>query len=159
MAIVYLQQQRRLQAIASRQETVEQIQFLLHPRRLAQAGDAQHFLQAEPQRLPILKEKRQRRADADAAIAVEVAAVGGEELTAAGGVFVQRQYVVQRQRLHRRDSVPFSGGKIRFTYKTAARSAPRTGPPMYMTDSANQCGLAAPCTVASHKAGPNQRAG
>ena len=68
----------------------------LHPVRLVQPRHAQQLLDAEPQRLPVLEQQRQPRPDADAAVAVEVAGVGIEELAAPAGVFVQGQQVVQR---------------------------------------------------------------
>src|SRR5262249_28423286 len=75
-------------------------QLRLHPRRVAQPGDAQQLLDAEPQRLAVLEEQRQAGAEADAAVAVEVALVRLEELAAPPGVFVQGQQVVQREGVH-----------------------------------------------------------
>src|SRR5262249_19362748 len=93
---------RRAATVLARQQRVVQRQLLVDAGRLRQAGDAQHLLHAEPQRLAVLEDERQRRADALPAVAVEVTLLGGEEFAPPAGELVERQEIVGRQRLHPR---------------------------------------------------------
>ena len=83
-------------SVAAGQQAVVQVQLGLEVFRLGQAGDADDFLDAEPEGLAILEDERELRPDADAAIAVDVAAMRVEELFALRRVFFQRQEIIHR---------------------------------------------------------------
>ena len=91
-----------MQLAGAGQEAVEEVQLVLHEPRLAEPGDPQHFLDAKPKGLTVLKLEGDERADADAAVAVEVAALRLEEFAALAGVFAQGQQIVRRERGHGR---------------------------------------------------------
>src|SRR5262249_13850151 len=91
----HVNDQGSLQLAGARQQAIEEIEFLLNLARVAQPGDAEHFLNAEPERLAVFEEQGGGRADAETAVAVEVAAVRLEELAAAARVFLQGQQIVQ----------------------------------------------------------------
>ena len=96
------------------QQAAGPVQLPLHELGVGETGDAQQLLHAEPERLAVLEDQRDLRADADATVSVEVAGLGGEELRPSADVLLQRQQVVQGERLHGAASVRghFSGGAI-----------------------------------------------
>src|SRR5262249_52915053 len=81
-------------------ELVVNIQLRPQPARVRQARDADDLLHAEPQRLAILEEQRQPRADADAPVRVEVTAMRLEKLAPPADVFLQRHQIVDGQGSH-----------------------------------------------------------
>jgi hypothetical protein len=94
--IVDFNEEGGLQKMTVREQPIVKVQFQLHIPRIFQAGDAHNFLHAEPQGLPVLKDERETWADADAAIAVDIAAMGIKELPPPTGVFLQGQEIIDR---------------------------------------------------------------
>ena len=91
-------EQRRLEAVAAGQQAVVQVRAPAGRGRLGQAGDAQHLLDAEPQRLAVLEDERERAARRGRGGSGRGSALGVEELAASAGELLQRQQVVERQR-------------------------------------------------------------
>ena len=85
----HFHEQSRLQPISAGQQAVEQLQLPLHQFGFNEAGDAKHFLRTEPGGLAVLEQKGRPRADADAAITIEITDVRLEEFAATARVLVQ----------------------------------------------------------------------
>ncbi len=96
----HFDQQRRLQAVAARQQPIVQIELPLYSGGLRQAGNPQQLLDAEPERLPVFKKQGCPRTNANAAVAVEIAPQRFEELAAAAGVLFEGKQIIQRERTH-----------------------------------------------------------
>ena len=91
-----LDQECGLQKIADRQQAVVEVQLRLHFVGVGKPGDADHFLHAEPECLAILENERELRADAHAAITVDVAAMSVEVFLPLRRVLFQRQQIIHR---------------------------------------------------------------
>ena len=90
-----------------RQQAVGTVEFGLDERCVAEAQDAHHFLDAEPQRLAILERQDDIQPDVDAAELVAVVSVGREVLGTLGDVLVEGQQVLGAERLQ---GIPSLGG-------------------------------------------------